>query len=522
MSTTQCKITIISRTELEYQEGRRKEIKGSVDSDPLRQDTLKWLAERAANPDENGCLEPEVKLLGRHLFETLFSDRVLDAFTDLVNDVQADTEKGLCLQLIFQEDASELARLPWEFLVMDLGNGNERFLAGEVEQFLLTRFMPSQPAKEIAPLHRPLKVLMAACTNDVTGESDEQFTIEEIKGLVETLAEHEKPSSSRDGEIDIDVRRAPNPTYDQLKDAIQGRTFTTPGGEQWLPDVVHVIGHGEPGAILLRRADSQVDDDRVVQQNERWLGHPVRPVLEDAAVEATTLVELFKPYKPYLLFLQTCYSDAIDSRELYATSQRMVAAGIPAVVAMQYDIDRGAADKFAVRVYKDLLEGKSIAQAISAGRQVLRLPDSGAKKPFRAFGTPVIYLGVDGPLLVRPKTRPVQQSPTQASHREDAQIRECPRCGELCRYDNCPECTLYFNCQVCGTELENPLGVICGKCRTKIEQEPWQGKPSRAQPAAPDTATAARPSTPPLSLGAVGQKPGTISPAGDAYGASSN
>jgi hypothetical protein len=523
MITTQCKITILSRTRLKYQEGARQPIEGSVDSDPLRQETRQWLAERAARPDESGCLEPEVKLLGRHLYQTLFSGDVLTAFTDLVRDVQADAEKGLCLQLIFHEAAGELARLPWEFLVMDLGNGNDCFLAGEVEQFVLTRFMPSQPAQMFPPLHRPLKVLMAACTGEVTGESDDEFAIEEIRGLVDSLGKHAKPSSSRDSEIDVEVQRTPNPTFAQLRDAIQGKKFTTPEDEPWLPDVVHVIGHGEPGAILLRRAESQVNDDRVVQENERLLGQPVSQVSEDAAVRATTLAQLFKPHRPSLVFLQTCYSDAIDGGDLYATSQRIVSAGVPAVVAMQYDIDRGAADKFAVQVYEDLFEGKSIARAVSAGRQVLRLPDSGAKKPFRAFGTPVIYLGVDGPLLVPPKPRPVQQTGAQASHRDEVRIRTCPRCKTPCRYDNCSECALYFNCTECSAELENPFGAICGKCRTKIKQEPWQSDPSRAQPVAADSATVSFQTAPahtaPLSLSAGGQAPGTKSNTGDAYGA---
>jgi len=113
MSTTQCKLTILSKTKLEYREGYRDPIEGSVDSNSLRQETLQWLAERAARPDESGCLEPEIKLLGRHLFETLFSGKVLTAFTGLVKEVEADAEKDLCLQLIFHEDAGELARLPW-------------------------------------------------------------------------------------------------------------------------------------------------------------------------------------------------------------------------------------------------------------------------------------------------------------------------------------------------------------------------------------------------------------------------
>jgi hypothetical protein len=523
MASTQCKITIRSRTELEFQEGHRQPVEGSVDSDSLRQETLQWLAKRAAQPDEGGCDEPEVKLLGRHLFETLFRGNVLTAFTDLVKDVQADAERSLCLQLIFHEDAGDLARLPWEFLVMDLGDGNDRFLACEVEQFVLTRFMPtSQPVSALPPLHRPLKVLMAACTGEVTGESDDEFTIDEIRGLIDSLGKHAKPSPSREGEIDVDVRRTPNPTYAQLKDAIQGR-FKTSEGEPWLPDVVHVIGHGEPGAILLRRAESQLNDDRVMQENERLLGQPVGLVSEDAAVGATTLAELFKPHRPCLVFLQTCYSDAIDGRALYATSQRIVAAGVPAVVAMQYDIDRGAADKFAVRVYEDLFEGKSIARAVSRGRQILRLPDSGAKMPFRALGTPVIYLGVDGPLLVASKPRTVQQTGAQAPPRDDARIRKCPRCGTTCRYDNCPVCALYFNCTGCGAELEDPLGAICGKCRKKIEQEPWQSAPSRVQLVAADTASvsfqAAPARTAPLSLSAGGQAPGTSGNGGDAYGA---
>lgn len=487
-----CTLTLEDTRRVTYQDNLTfTRIEGEVDQDRLRRDTREWFVDWVAHKDRM-CERHEVQLLGRHLYETLFRDKIREEFEKRIDYVRHHADRLLRLQLIFHENAKELARLPWEFLYLDRGAGDEQFLTGEIEQFVLTRFVPPVPDPTTLPppLDRPAKVLLAACT-------EESFEAQEIKGLV-GLLEARAEIRADGSHPDVDVHKLPNPTYATLKDAVQGVVRNPDGtldeaADPWKPDVVHVIGHGEPGALLLRRHDEAIDDDQTLALNTGLLSRaPAPPVKKDEPVEAITLRGLFGPHHPPFVFLQTCYSDAIDGVALYTTAQRIVQAGVPAVIAMQYDIERGPADKFACRVYEQLLDGKRIDAAVSAGRILLR-DSAGASSPYRAFGTPVVYVGHDGPLVKeRPRVRskPVKANP-EPDQRE-VEIQECPRCHQMCRYQACPTCALRFKCQNqnCERDLEDPLGLICGNCLTDIRQPPWtprkggtgNGEPVKATP----------------------------------------
>jgi CHAT domain len=473
-----CTMTLLDTTTVVYEDDLTDtRTPGEVDPDRLRRDTREWFADWVARK-EQVCERHEVELLGRHLYETLFRGKVRQEFEKRIDFVRKRADSRLRLQLIFHEGAKELARLPWEFLYLDRGDGDERFLAGEAEQYVLTRFVPlPDSAKVPASLERPVKVLLAACTT-------EGLEAEEIKELIALL----KTSASVAPEVDL--HELSNPTYAALKEAVQGVAKNPDGtAESWKPDIVHVIGHGEPGAILLRRDDEAIADDQAVALDAKLRGEAAPPVATDEPVEAMTLRGLFDPHHPPFVFLQTCYSDAVDSVALYTTAQRIVQAGVPAVVAMQYDIERGPADKFACRVYEQLFDGKGIAAAVSAGRILLR-EGAGATSPYRAFGTPVVYLGHDGPLVKerpKPRNKPAKANPEP--EQRDAETRECPRCGRICRYRACPQCALRFNCEQCKLPLEEPLGVICGACEKEIQQPPWPRPEAPAGNGAPHVET---------------------------------
>lgn len=77
----------------------------------------------------------------------------------------------------------------------------------------------------------------------------------------------------------------------------------------------------------------------------------------------------------------------------------LVRSDIPAVVAMQYNISVDDAGLFAKTFYEELGQGRDVAEAVRAGREALGT----LVHPFYQhprFGTPVVYLQTDKPIVV--------------------------------------------------------------------------------------------------------------------------
>jgi NADH pyrophosphatase NudC (nudix superfamily) len=118
-----------------------------------------------------------------------------------------------------------------------------------------------------------------------------------------------------------------------------------------------------------------------------------------------------------------------------------VYSAVPAVVAMQYQIEAGDASRFVGTFYRVLADGRSVGEAVSAGRRELAKgsEDTGVRQNWstRLFGTPVVYLRQDVPLVSRPLPSPSRVSAPSADQQAcgrcgqpiDAEARFCPRCG---------------------------------------------------------------------------------------------
>lgn len=132
---------------------------------------------------------------------------------------------------------------------------------------------------------------------------------------------------------------------------------TTPGGlfealQSGLPvDIVHFYGHGRfrngEGALLFDAPNSA----------QTWL-----PARRFAAVLGDTR----------LVMLHACKSAATDSDDMFAaTAPALAAAGVPAVVAMQFTFRVAAATRFAGIVCQNLADGQSLQHAVNQARQAL-------------------------------------------------------------------------------------------------------------------------------------------------------
>src|SRR5262249_44719654 len=133
----------------------------------------------------------------------------------------------------------------------------------------------------------------------------------------------------------------------------------------------------------------------------------------DQWVNGEIFSTFFRGTVPRLVVLNCCYGGAEGSfRTLSGVGPFLLRAGVPAVVAMQYEIPDKVAIKFAENFYGELLDGRvpgRIDSALTAGR--LALYQNQTKERPQSFVTPVLYLAAGHELILElsaaPKPEPV-------------------------------------------------------------------------------------------------------------------
>jgi len=205
----------------------------------------------------------------------------------------------------------------------------------------------------------PLRVLiMVARPNDLAA-LDTEGEYQRIKQSLEPLEQA--------GLVTID--RVPQETFKALRTKLEGGTW----------DVFHFIGHGNQGRIYL------VD----------------QATGGKFSLSAEILAAALGDVMPRLVILNACRGAQITpDRPFAGMATALIAAGVPAVIAMQYAISDNAANLFAGEFYDGLarLPGWPV-DAIMAG---IRLGMQGEGVP--EWATPVLYLRVDdGVLFSKPR-----------------------------------------------------------------------------------------------------------------------
>jgi hypothetical protein len=253
-------------------------------------------------------------------------------------------------------DLAFFASLPWELLYW---SERRQFLClGRKTSFVrhLDVPWPSHPLSVAGPLRI---LVAAACPNGLPplDLADERRRIEEswasLGGVTTEFLEHTSAPALR-------IRLHEKPFH-----------------------VLHFMGHGGfeskngVGALLFEGDN----------------GGPVRlpgSVLGDLLRDFTSL---------RLVFLNACdtarstSNDGLDPFAGVATA--LVMAGLPAVVAMQFQISDGAAIAFSQAVYERLSAGDSVEAAIGEGRMAIRLRDPSSLE----WATPVLFMRGGGGAL---------------------------------------------------------------------------------------------------------------------------
>jgi hypothetical protein len=280
--------------------------------------------------------------IGCSLFDFLFKGPVLRCLRDnlLALQMHQKVEKGptaLRIRLHFGapgdpadlRQVAHLAALPWE-LLYDLERGEYLCLQAStpiVRTFDAPFYVPYPLAVD-----PPLRILVVAAQ-----PPDQRWLnlAAEITGLQNGLA----------GTDAIELKVLPHATFPALQEELQRGPY----------HVFHFMGHGKEGQLLLESPNAEVTSD---------------------SVSTAVLARLFGEHKTLrLAVLNSCKSAQLPDPR-YGDSFAAVAAGliqavIPAVVAMQLEIQDSPAIDFAGAFYRSLASNEPLELAVTRGRRAI-------------------------------------------------------------------------------------------------------------------------------------------------------
>lgn len=295
-----------------------------------------------------------VQEFGAALFDALLAGEVRSLY-DISQREAARQEKGLRLKLRIQPP--ELAMLPWEFL---FDRRQADFLCISCGTPLVRYLELPHPVTPLA-VEPPLRILalMASPTDlpPLDGERERQRLERALAGLRERgLVELHWLAGSTWRHLHAALRRGP-----------------------W--HIFHFIGHG---------GFSEKDDEGLVALAG-----------EDGRAEmmlASRLARLLADHRSLrLAVLNACEGGRGGKKDIFSsTAAILVRRGLPAVLAMQYEITDEAAIELSRSFYEALADGYPVDAALAEARKAISIAVSNSVE----WGTPVLYLrSPDGKLF---------------------------------------------------------------------------------------------------------------------------
>jgi hypothetical protein len=285
------------------------------------------------------------KSFGAALFNAVFSGDVRACFRSSVDEAKRENT-GIRLRLRLADPA--LADLPWEFLYNPSVN---RFLALSV-QTPLVRFMDLPEVLQPIAITPPIRVLVMISsptdypTLDVEGE---------WRRLQESLAD-----LIAAGTLSLD--RLDEATLAALQRRLRRAKY----------HIFHFIGHGE--------FDQTLQEGVLLLEREKQRGH---------RVGSQYLGMLLHDHDSLRVAVLNACEGARTSRQdpFAGTAQTLVQQGIPAVIAMQFEIADDVAGTFAHEFYGALADSYPIDAAVTEARKAIFAAGREVE-----WATPVLYL----------------------------------------------------------------------------------------------------------------------------------
>jgi CHAT domain/WD domain, G-beta repeat len=344
-----------------------------------------------------GALERPVREFGTTLYDAVLRAGVGVAFQRARGVANHDRRR---LRLELKVKSARLARLPWEFLFDPI---EEDYLALTVPVSRYPEVMEPVAPLAVTP---PLRILGVVTSPTDRPPLDTERERANLRRAIEPLGADRVQLTWLDGD-----------DADSLRRAIR----TGP----W--HILHFVGHGG------------FDEDA----NEGYLemvgeGGRSDPILAGA------LGRLLRENSSLrLVVLNACESGRTGGANVFSgAAPALMRRGIPAVVAMQYEISDPVAITFASALYNALADNASLDWAVTDARSVVKERHRGSLE----WGTPVLYLRSQGTRIfdvapsqssepaaerrpIAPHVEPAPAAPPAAPHLEPARA-ESPRSSE--------------------------------------------------------------------------------------------
>lgn len=286
------------------------------------------------------------KQFGGRLFNAVFTGDVRSCLAGSLAEANAQ-EHGLRVRLHL-DGAPELTDLPWEFLYNPTLN---RFLALSVQTPILRYIDIPERIRPLA-ITPPLRILvMIADVRDY-----EPLDVEaEWKNLNDALGDAHARGL-------ITLERLETASLAALQKKLQTQAY----------HILHFVGHGG--------FDQGAQDGVLIMQDQEGRGR---------RVGAQQLGALLHDHPSMRLVLLNACEGARTSRQdpFAGVAQSLVQQGVPAVIAMQFEISDDAAGLFAGAFYQALALGYPVDAALAEARKTIFASDNEVE-----WGTPVLFL----------------------------------------------------------------------------------------------------------------------------------
>lgn len=290
--------------------------------------------------------EEAVQDFGRTLFNALLIGDIRSRY-DVSQEVAAKQDKGLRLKLRIQPP--NLAALPWEYL----------YDPRQAEYVCLSRTTPIVRYIELPRAIQPLTVTPPLCILGMIASPHGLSTLDVAreKGRVERAIQ----GLQRQGLVELTWL-----TGQTWRDVQRTMRFGP-----W--HVFHFIGHGG--------FDRNNDEGFLALADEEG---------EISRLSATQLGRLLADHRYLrLTLLNSCEGARGGKQDIFSsTASLLVRRGIPAVLAMQYEISDRAAIEFARAFYEALADGMPVDAAACEARKAISLAVHNTVE----WGTPVLYM----------------------------------------------------------------------------------------------------------------------------------
>jgi formylglycine-generating enzyme required for sulfatase activity len=298
-------------------------------------------------------LSPEeqvIRQFGQTLFDAVFQGDVRSLFYESRLKAEHE-EKGVRLKLRIQ--APEFARLPWEFLLEPRRD----------EYICLSRDTPVVRYLELA---QPIAPLAVQPPLHILGMVASPYDLPELDVALEKERITQALAAAQGRGAAIEITWLAGQTVRDLQRALRH-------AENRPYHIFHFVGHGS--------FDAQRDEGVLWLADENNRARPVT---------ATQLARLLGDHRPLrLAVLNACEGAQGSELDVFSsTAATLVRRGIPAVLAMQYEISDSAAVLLAEWFYESLAEGLPVDTAVAEARKAINLDNDRSLE----WGTPVLFM----------------------------------------------------------------------------------------------------------------------------------